>query len=426
LAIAASGCELALGLNKLSDLPADGGTSSTTGDGAAAQNPDGSTSGARDAGNDAARTPDSSTTASDASTAGDSSVSSPDATADAATDAPGTAGDSSTPEGGAVAATSCVQSGAGLNNCGSGGSGSESCCTSLPVTGGGPFNRTYTSLPDGGPSAAADPATVSSFNLDKYEITVGRFRQFVTAFIGGWRPAVGSGKHTHLHGGSGLSNSGAGGGYEGGWQTAWTADLSPAKTGWDSDLQSCDTGYTTWTTSVGSQENLPINCIDWYDAYAFCIWDGGFLPSEAEWEYAAAGGTEEREYAWGSDWPGIDTSTQFKYAISNCSYPDFSGSSDPPCDGTRNMGVVGFPYLGAGKYGQLDLIGNMFEWNLDTYDVYTSPCTDCANVSSNAAPVIRGGAYDSGSDDLQPQARNNVSTPTWRYESIGARCARTP
>jgi len=60
------------------------------------------------------------------------------------------------------------------------GAAGESCCTSPEVTG-GTFYRTYTN--DGsGPTAEADPATVSSFRLDKYDVTVGRFRQFVSAW----------------------------------------------------------------------------------------------------------------------------------------------------------------------------------------------------------------------------------------------------
>ncbi len=51
----------------------------------------------------------------------------------------------------------------------------------------------------------ADPASVSGFRLDKYQVTVGRFRQFVAASVAGWRPAAGSGKHAHLNGGQGLA-----------------------------------------------------------------------------------------------------------------------------------------------------------------------------------------------------------------------------
>ena len=76
---------------------------------------------------------------------------------------------------------SCAPSGAGMTNCGD---GSESCCTSLEVTG-GTYYRTYTNAGERSRRATADPATVSGFRLDKYEVTVGRFRQFVTAWNSG-------------------------------------------------------------------------------------------------------------------------------------------------------------------------------------------------------------------------------------------------
>jgi len=66
---------------------------------------------------------------------------------------------------------------------------------------------------DGGPTGEASPASVSAFRLDKYVVTVGRFRQFVHALYpdGGsdaalaWTPAPGSGKHAHLNAGHGLA-----------------------------------------------------------------------------------------------------------------------------------------------------------------------------------------------------------------------------
>ena len=49
------------------------------------------------------------------------------------------------------------------------------------------------------------PATVSDFWLDRYEVTVGRFRKFVQAWDGGWRPQRGAGKHLHLSNGDGVA-----------------------------------------------------------------------------------------------------------------------------------------------------------------------------------------------------------------------------
>jgi len=87
---------------------------------------------------------------------------------------------------------SCAPGGSGMTNCGA---CQESCCTSREVEG-GTYYRTYTNS-GGGPTGEANPATVSSFRLDKYEVTVGRFRQFVNAVMptdagpGGYSPTTG-------------------------------------------------------------------------------------------------------------------------------------------------------------------------------------------------------------------------------------------
>jgi formylglycine-generating enzyme required for sulfatase activity len=186
----------------------------------------------------------------------------------------------------------------------------------LEVTG-GTFYRTYDPssidagayvlvilAADGGPTGEGDPATVSSFRLDEYDVTVGRFRQFVNAWNGGWLPAEGSGKHTHLNGRLGLVNGASPGTYETGWASSDDSKVAPTNA-------NLTPPPTSWTPSAGSNENLPIDNVNWWEAYAFCIWDGGFLPSEAEWEYAAAGGSQQREYPWGS----TDPRTANQYTI---------------------------------------------------------------------------------------------------------------
>jgi formylglycine-generating enzyme required for sulfatase activity len=298
----------------------------------------------------------------------------------------------------------------------------------------GTYDRTYANAGNG-PTGEADPATVSAFHLDKYLVTVGRFRQYVNYLTGstGAPPLAGSGIHTHLNGGKGLANSGSPGTYETGWdETSWNAIVDPISmlpdipTGsgaagtWNTNLV-CEPGYATWTNVEGANESLPINCVDWYEAYAFCIWDGGFLPSEAEWEDAAAGGSQQREYPWGSTDPGMDN----EYAIygdgeSECYYP--SGTA-APCTGVANLAPVGTASKGAGYFGQLDLVGEVFEWNLDFYAPYAA-CTDCADLTTAANRVMRGDLLND-TTLLLPPDRFDVS-PTYRAVNLGFRCARSP
>jgi formylglycine-generating enzyme required for sulfatase activity len=171
-----------------------------------------------------------------------------------------------------------------------------------------------------------------------------------------------------------------------------------------------------------------MNCANWWEYYAFCIWDGGFLPSDAEWNYAAAGGSEQRVYPWGSAAPGENANL----AVWGC-YHTGSGS----CTGLTNIAPVGSAGAGNGKYGQADLAGNIWEWNLDSCPhpvgercyLATSvvTCDDCSYLPSGAQiRAFRGGAfYDVASDMLS--AFGTYDTPSNRSDgALGARCARTP
>jgi formylglycine-generating enzyme len=338
-------------------------------------------------------------------------------------------------DGGADApdAASCQTSGPGLTDCSPGGSGAESCCTSLQVPG-GTYSRTYSN--DGGaPAGETDPATISGFRLDKYLVTVGRFRQYVNYLVaGGSPPADGSGKHTHLNGGQGLLNSGsdAGVNYETGWDaTDWNQYIPAgpdAGATWNKDLTHV-APYVVWTASVGSNEHLPINDLNWFQAYAFCIWDGGFLPSDAELGYATAGGDQQREYPWGATDPGYD----YHFSVygdgpnGDCDYP---GPGLQRCTynagattSISNEGPVGASTLGVGRWGQFDLDGNLVQWALDWDAPYVSPCSDCAYLSPTTGRVSRGAAFFGGDGEASQRAGR---TPTDTPEAFGFRCARTP
>ena len=142
------------------------------------------------------------------------------------------------------------------------------------------------------------------------------------------------------------------------------------------------------------------------------------FPSEAEWEYAAAGGSEERAYPWGSTNPG----TSNQYAIYNCNYGGTGGN----CASIASMAPVGTAALGAGRWGQLDLAGEVFEWNLDWYASYVDPCVDCAYLTTAADRAMRGGNYAGNALNLAASDRSFYDDPTDSDNVIGFRCARAP
>jgi formylglycine-generating enzyme required for sulfatase activity len=305
-----------------------------------------------------------------------------------------------------------------MTDCGPGGRGTESCALSQVVPAGTFYRDTAGALSK--PPGAV--ASVSPVNIDKYEITVGRFRQFVAASASGWTPAAGSGKHTHLNGGRGLVDSGVAGGttYETGWQSAWDAQLASSVTGWDANL-SCN-AYATWTSAPGANESRPINCVDWYEVYAFCIWDGGFLPSDQEWNYAASGGDEQRLYPWSS--PSTSTAIDCSYA--NYGGGTFGAARYCSLDGTDAVGSQS--PKGDGRWGQADLGGNVWEWVLDTASSENG-CQDCAVLSDPAGRIeqvrgTRGGGLGAGFS-LQVPTIDDMP-PTERDIEQGARCGRAP
>jgi formylglycine-generating enzyme required for sulfatase activity len=168
--------------------------------------------------------------------------------------------------------------------------------------------------------------------------------------------------------------------------------------------------------AIGDNEKRPIVCITWYEAFAFCAWDGARLPTEAEWNYAAAGGSEQRAYPW---------STPASPATIDCAAASYdhcvAGEGDP-----SNLIVVGSKPAGNGKWGQADLGGNVWEWNLDGWaSSYGNPCADCANLTDAAYRVVRGGSFNSVAQYILASHRS-YNLPVLRSGNTGARCARTP
>jgi formylglycine-generating enzyme required for sulfatase activity len=170
--------------------------------------------------------------------------------------------------------------------------------------------------------------------------------------------------------------------------------------------------WANWTDTSGANEGAAANCLNWYVAFAFCVWDGGRLPTEAEWEFAAAGGSENRLFPWGTD--AIDSGYFGNFSIDMHAKP------------------IGAYSDGAGKWGQLDMAGNVIEWVRDVYerDWYGgggATCDDCADLNHDLDTEYmrghRGGAF-SYSDDQQRAARRAFPPDNKPYAVNGVRCAR--
>ena len=288
--------------------------------------------------------------------------------------------------------------------------GMSSCCES-PVVPGGFFFRSMDVASDAAYPDTLYPAMVSTFRLDKYEVTVGRLRNFIEAGMGTQSspPAAGAGGRM-LNGATG----------QGGWDPSWTSRL-PVDMPAAIAAMHCYAPHETWSDTPGANESRPVNCIDWYSANAFCVWDGGFLPTEAEWNYAAAGGNEQRAYPWSS--PAGSLVIDPSHASYSADLTTCLGDGNPSCDVT-DLVVPGSKPLGDGRWGQSDLAGNVWEWVLDAA---ASPypmkmCDDCANLVGSGR-VTRGSGFEY---DQPRTGRRNSNAEDLRNSDWGFRCARPP
>jgi formylglycine-generating enzyme len=281
-------------------------------------------------------------------------------------------------------------------NCGT--HASDDCCASDLVPGG-----RFTMGRDSSPVWVERPqheVSISSFKLDRYEVTVGRFRNFTRAYDDWELPLDGAGARASHP--------------ERGWRSAWNGLLpanAKALVARVDCVNASDAAPVkgTWNDAQSGQ-TFAVSCVDWYMAFAFCIWDGGRLPTEAEWEYAAAGGDEQRTYPWGESSPQLVAANYANYGR-------------VLLVGTAGAGT------GKGRFGQFDLIGNVWEWMRDDFDEYfyssifaTEP--DPLRIGAGREPVVRGASF--------VNTPTSTTTAFGRYwagridlnSSVGVRCAR--
>jgi formylglycine-generating enzyme required for sulfatase activity len=199
--------------------------------------------------------------------------------------------------------------------------------------------------------------TLGPYSIDKYEVTVGQYRTCVNAGV----------------------------------------CAAP--------VQTSAAAVCNW--SKPGREAHPINCVTWQEAKAFCAFAGKRLPSEAEWEYAARGGTQ-RWYPWGNDAP-------------SCSRATFTPKGGPQC--SAGTSPVGSHAASVSPFGLFDMAGNVEEWVWDVYAPYTSAAqVNPFGPTKAGKHVIRGGNWNYDLAALRTFAR-------WYTDSagdyIGFRCAKS-
>jgi formylglycine-generating enzyme len=160
-------------------------------------------------------------------------------------------------------------------------------------------------------------------------------------------------------------------------------------------------------SSIDRRPDHPVVHVSWNDAVAYCEWAGARLPTEAEWEFAARGGLEQRRFAWGDE---LTPGGEHRCNIWQGKFPSYNTLED------GYLGTAPVDAYEPNGYGLYNVAGNVWELCADVF------------VGRGDARVMRGGSYlchESYCNRYRVAARSS-QTPDSSAGNMGFRCAADP
>ena len=238
--------------------------------------------------------------------------------------------------------------------------------------------------------APAHSVSVDSFWIDETETTVAEFEKFVKA--------TGYVTEAEKFGNSGVFD------FE---KKSWTM------------RDGANWKHPEGANSAAKSDE-PVRQVSWNDANAYAEWAVKCLPTEAEWEFAARGGLQDKTYAWGDDLrPNGMT-------VANWWQGEFPENNTVE-DGFR--GVAPVKSFVPNGYGLYDVAGNVWEWTADWFDAdyyKSSPKKNPSGAGLGTERAMRGGSFlcaENFCTNYRVAGRSH-SSPETGLNNVGFRCVR--